>query len=70
MPLNDGVTHGGSPSNQILEALTGELPCHASPNWEVSDKKENLPKHNSSAMTEHVPEEASRIFFALTQEDA
>ncbi len=52
---------------QILETLTGELPCHASPNWEASDKKEDLPKQNNSVMTEDVPEEASRIFFALTQ---
>ncbi len=70
MPLNCRLTRGGSPSNQILEALTGELPCHASPNWKVSDKKEDLPKQNNSAMTEEVPEEANRIFFALTQEDA
>ena len=55
---------------QILEALTGELPCHASPNWEASGKKEYLPKQDNSAMPENVPEEASLIFFALTQEDA
>ena len=65
MPLNCPLTRGGSPSNRILEALealTGELPCHASPNWKVSDKEEDLPKQNNSAMTEEVPEEASLIF--------
>ncbi len=35
----------------ILEALTGELPCYASPNWKVSGKrpaKENLPAITSN----------------------
>jgi hypothetical protein len=45
---------------QILEALTGELPCHASPNWQVSDKKEDPPKQHPSTVTWEVPEEASR----------
>jgi hypothetical protein len=47
---------------QILEALTGELPCHASPNWKVSDKKEDPSKQNPSAVTLEVPEEASGKF--------
>jgi hypothetical protein len=47
---------------QILEALTGELPCHASPDWKVSDKKEDPPKQNPSAVTLEVPEEVSRNF--------
>ena len=28
----------------ILQAITGELPCYASPNWNVFDKKEDLSK--------------------------
>ena len=32
----------------ILEAVTGELPCYASPNWKVSDKKEDRPKKSPS----------------------
>jgi hypothetical protein len=31
----------------LLEALTGELPCYASPNWNVSDRKEQ-PTHSLS----------------------
>ena len=32
----------------ILQAVTGELPCYASPNWKVSDKKEDPPKQSPS----------------------
>ncbi len=32
----------------ILEAVTGELPCYASFNWNVSDKKEDPSKKNPS----------------------
>lgn len=32
----------------ILQAVTGELPCYASPNWNVSDKKKDLPKKSPS----------------------
>jgi len=28
----------------ILQAVTGELPCYASPNWKVSNKKEDPSK--------------------------
>ena len=30
----------------LLEALTGEVPCYASPNWNVSDKHEERPTHS------------------------
>jgi hypothetical protein len=33
----------------LLEALTGELPCYASPNWNVSDTKEEQPTHSLSS---------------------
>ena len=36
---------------EILEAVTGELPCYASPNWKVSDKREERedpPQKNTS----------------------
>ncbi|MEO7860673.1 MAG: hypothetical protein ABIU05_09530, partial [Nitrospirales bacterium] len=33
----------------LLEALTGELPCYASPNWNVSDKKNEQPAHSLSS---------------------
>ena len=32
----------------LLQALTGELPCYASPNWEVSDKKKERPTNSFS----------------------
>ena len=32
----------------LLEALTGEVPCYASPNWNVSDKKEERPTQSPS----------------------
>ena len=32
----------------ILQAVTGELPCYASPNWKVSDTKEDPPKKSPS----------------------
>ena len=32
----------------LLDALTGELPCYASPNWKVSDKREDRPKKSPS----------------------
>ena len=32
----------------ILQAVTGELPCYASPNWKVFDKKENPARKNPS----------------------
>jgi hypothetical protein len=35
----------------LLEALTGELPCYASPNWKVSDKRVEGPA-NSFSKTE------------------
>jgi len=35
----------------LLEALTGELPCYASPNWKVSDKRVEWPT-NSFSKTE------------------
>ena len=38
----------------LLEALTGELPCYASPNWNVSDKKEKRPTHSPSMAEEQV----------------
>jgi hypothetical protein len=44
---------------QILEALTGELPCHASPNWKVSNKNEDLPTQNPSTVTWEDPERNS-----------
>lgn len=34
---------------EILQAVTGELPCYASPNWKVFDKKKDPPKKNPSA---------------------
>jgi hypothetical protein len=34
---------------EILEAVTGELPCYASPNRNVSDRKKDPPKRNPSA---------------------
>jgi hypothetical protein len=32
----------------LLEALTGELPCYASPNWKVSDKEVEWTTNNFS----------------------
>ena len=32
----------------ILQAVTGEVPCYASPNWKVSDKREDRPKKSHS----------------------
>lgn len=32
----------------ILQAVTGELPCYASPNWNVSATKEDLSKKRHS----------------------
>ncbi|MBC7839663.1 MAG: hypothetical protein H7Y39_13645 [Nitrospiraceae bacterium] len=32
----------------ILQAVTGELPCYASPNWKVSNKREVRPKKSPS----------------------
>lgn len=37
----------------ILEALTGELPCYASPNWKVSDRKENRPVNSPSTAEDY-----------------
>ena len=45
---------------QILEAITGELPCHASPNWNVSYKNDDSPNKNPSVRTREVPEDVSR----------
>jgi hypothetical protein len=33
---------------EILQAVTGELPCYASPNWNVSAKKKDPPRRNAS----------------------
>ena len=38
----------------LLEALTGEVPCYASPNWNVSDKKEERPMQSPSRAEEQV----------------
>jgi hypothetical protein len=38
----------------LLEALTGELPCYASPNWKVSDMKEEQPMHSLSSAEDQV----------------
>ena len=62
MSLKCHLMRGRSSSPRFTILLTGELPCYASPNWKVSDKKEDLPKQNNSAMTEEGPEEARRIF--------
>ena len=40
----------------ILQAVTGELPCYASPNWNVSDQKED-PSQKSPSRTEGQVEE-------------
>ncbi|MEO7859582.1 MAG: hypothetical protein ABIU05_03920 [Nitrospirales bacterium] len=37
----------------ILEALTGELPCYASPNRKVSDRKEDWPNNSPSTVEDH-----------------
>lgn len=34
---------------EILQAVTGELPCYASTHWKVSDMKKDPPKKNPSA---------------------
>ena len=39
---------------ELLEALTGELPCYASPNWNVSDRKEEQPTHSLSGTEDQV----------------
>jgi len=36
----------------LLEALTGELPCYTSPNWNVSDKKNEQPEVAPCVWTE------------------
>lgn len=38
----------------LLEALTGEVPCYASPNWNVCDKKEERPMQSPSRAEEQV----------------
>jgi hypothetical protein len=38
----------------ILQAVTGELPCYASPNWKVSDKKEDPAKKCPSRAEDQV----------------
>ena len=38
----------------LLEALTGELPCYASPNWKLSDMKKDPPTHGPSMAGEQV----------------
>ena len=38
----------------LLEALTGELPCYASLNWNVSDRKEEQPTHSFSSAEDQV----------------
>ena len=38
----------------LLEALTGEVPCYASPNWNVSEKKEEQPTQGPSRAEEQV----------------
>ena len=38
----------------LLEALTGELPCYASPNWNVSDRREEQPTHSLSSGEDQV----------------
>lgn len=38
----------------LLEALTGEVPCYASPTWIVSDKKEERPTQGPSKAKEQV----------------
>jgi hypothetical protein len=35
---------------EILQAVTGELPCHASPNGTESDKKKAQPEKNLAAV--------------------
>ena len=35
---------------EILQAVTGELPCHASPNGTESDKKKAQPEKNPAAV--------------------
>ncbi|MEO7858861.1 MAG: hypothetical protein ABIU05_00215 [Nitrospirales bacterium] len=39
----------------LLQALTGELPCYASPNWKVSDRKEAWPKNSPSTAEDYAP---------------
>ncbi len=36
----------------LLEALTGELPCYASPNWNVSARKDERPTPSLSSAEE------------------
>ena len=38
----------------LLEALTGELPCYASPNWNVSARREEQPTHSLSSGEDQV----------------
>ena len=38
----------------LLEALTGEVPCYGSPNWNVSEKKEERPTQGPSRAEEQV----------------
>ena len=38
----------------LLEALTGELPCYASPNWIVSERKDEQPTHSLSGAEDQV----------------
>ena len=38
----------------LLETLTGEVPCYASPNWNVSEKKEERPTQGPSRAEEQV----------------
>lgn len=38
----------------LLDALTGELPCYASPNWNVTDRKEEQPTHSLSSAEDQV----------------
>ena len=38
----------------LLEALIGEMPCYASPNWNVSEKKEERRTQGPSKAKEQV----------------
>ena len=38
----------------LLQALTGELPCYASSNWKVFDRQEGRPTHSPSSAEDQV----------------
>ena len=59
-----GMTNTTKPTEltvfDLLEALTGEVPCYASPNWNVSDRKDEQPTHSLSSAEDRMEKALDR----------